>query len=218
MDQWNFHFFFVQLAPYVQGSYPILPQLRQAQLAALALPNTGVATAVDAGDDQSPEGIIHPRDKEIVGYRLFLNAQALVYGGNLPYLGPMFPTWEALQTVGTTVSASVTFDSSSVENGLYLKKGRCPGGPVPESGCGWPMLQTSDGKWNNATITVTGTNTVQFTATASTASVTVVGISYAYNDWPIATIYNSFGLPALPFYFAESGNFKKNNENNIHIF
>jgi sialate O-acetylesterase len=51
-------FDFVQLAAYGWHDYT---HLRQAQLAALQLPNVGMATAVDLGDMKSPNGGIHPR-------------------------------------------------------------------------------------------------------------------------------------------------------------
>ncbi len=41
-------------------------ELRESQAAALALPHTGMATAIDVGDAQD----IHPRDKRTVGHRL----------------------------------------------------------------------------------------------------------------------------------------------------
>ena len=51
-------FNFVQLAAYGWHDYT---HLRQAQLAALQLPNVGMATAIDLGDMKSPNGGIHPR-------------------------------------------------------------------------------------------------------------------------------------------------------------
>jgi len=41
-----------------------LPDTRLAQVAALNLPNVGFATAIDLGDLGSPQGDIHPRDKQ----------------------------------------------------------------------------------------------------------------------------------------------------------
>ena len=59
----NFHlnFYFVLLAAYKEGGYPAWPLIREAQLAALALPYTGVASAQDLGDEKGPAGAIHPR-------------------------------------------------------------------------------------------------------------------------------------------------------------
>jgi sialate O-acetylesterase len=55
--------------------------LRDAQLAALKLPNVGMAVAIDVGDAMD----IHPKDKKTVGLRLAQWALARVYGrGGLP--------------------------------------------------------------------------------------------------------------------------------------
>jgi sialate O-acetylesterase len=64
-------FLFVQLAAYMPladnrpgaGSWA---ELRASQAAALALPHTGMATAIDVGDADD----IHPRDKRTLGHRL----------------------------------------------------------------------------------------------------------------------------------------------------
>lgn len=58
-------FLFVELAPYTEGSdgdnHLAVALIRQAQLAALRLPHTGMAAAFDYGDTASPLGNIHPR-------------------------------------------------------------------------------------------------------------------------------------------------------------
>jgi hypothetical protein len=69
-------FFFVQLAAYGWHDYT---HTRLAQLAALKLPNVGMATAIDLGDMQSPNGGIHPRLKQEVGRRLALTVRAVQY-------------------------------------------------------------------------------------------------------------------------------------------
>jgi sialate O-acetylesterase len=64
-------FLFVQLAAYLPladnrpgaGGWP---ELRASQAAALALPHTGMATAIDVGNADD----IHPRDKRTLGHRL----------------------------------------------------------------------------------------------------------------------------------------------------
>ncbi|KAH8052198.1 sulfuric ester hydrolase [Aureococcus anophagefferens] len=72
-------FLFVQLPPYVENLPSTassgavddsLPLTRLAQAAALALPRTAMATAVDHGDLAAPLGSIHPRDKVVVAERL----------------------------------------------------------------------------------------------------------------------------------------------------
>ena len=47
-----------------------MPAFRQAQHAALKLPNVGYATATDVGDPTSPYISVHPRNKKLIGKRL----------------------------------------------------------------------------------------------------------------------------------------------------
>ncbi|HKO77622.1 MAG TPA: sialate O-acetylesterase [Flavobacterium sp.] len=67
-------FYFVQLANYdiidKSGNKSDWAELREAQAKALQLPNTGMITAIDLGDDND----IHPKNKQDVGYRLSLLA------------------------------------------------------------------------------------------------------------------------------------------------
>lgn len=93
----GFPFLFVQLSPYMdQAPYACLaeggpglpaysatlPRARLRQTAALALPNVGMASAVDLADHASPfwPGSVHPRWKQPIGWRLSLEARRLAYG------------------------------------------------------------------------------------------------------------------------------------------
>lgn len=64
--QGDFPFLYVQLAPYRYNKPEALPGIWEAQLAALAIPNTGMAVITDIGNVAD----IHPRNKEEVGRRL----------------------------------------------------------------------------------------------------------------------------------------------------
>jgi sialate O-acetylesterase len=87
---WNegdFPFLFVQLANwgiYVPQSN--WPELREAQLMTLSVPKTGMAVTIDIGDGSD----IHPKNKQEVGYRLALAAQAIAYGRDVIYSGPIY--------------------------------------------------------------------------------------------------------------------------------
>ncbi|KAM9299657.1 sialate O-acetylesterase [Gastrophryne carolinensis] len=94
----SFPFGFVQLSTY-QKSDPLdnFPDIRWHQTADYGyapnpkMPNTFMAVAMDLGDETSPCGSIHPRDKQTVAYRLFLGARAVAYGEtNINFRGP-FP-------------------------------------------------------------------------------------------------------------------------------
>ncbi|WP_221773425.1 sialate O-acetylesterase [Ruficoccus amylovorans] len=80
-------FYFVQLANCIRKSDPTgeaWAYLREAQAAALDLPNTGMAVAIDIGTSND----IHPRNKQEVGRRLALLALRDQYGYDLSAQGP----------------------------------------------------------------------------------------------------------------------------------
>lgn len=82
----NFPFLFVQLAAF--GSSPVesYATIREAQRRTLRLTDTGMAVAIDIGTENN----VHPPDKQDVGARLALAAEALAYGKKVEYSGPMF--------------------------------------------------------------------------------------------------------------------------------
>lgn len=47
-----------------------------------------MASAVDNGDPTSPYGDIHPRDKQLIGYRLAQSALFITYHQLVQFLGP----------------------------------------------------------------------------------------------------------------------------------
>ena len=98
-SQGDFPFLFVQLANYEAGTGERWPELREAQLRALALPNTGMAVADDIGE----AGDIHPRNKQEVGARLARAARALVYGEKIVYSGPVY---QSMKVEGRRVQLS----------------------------------------------------------------------------------------------------------------
>lgn len=75
-------FVFVELAPYTEGvgwhGDISTALIREAQLAALALPAVAMAAAYDYGDVASPLGNIHPRYKSPVGRRLSRGASTIM--------------------------------------------------------------------------------------------------------------------------------------------
>ena len=88
--QGDFPFLFVQLANFKniksQPANDDWAELREAQLMALSLPNTGLAVAIDIGDELD----IHPKNKQEVGRRLALNALSIAYEKDIDYSGPIY--------------------------------------------------------------------------------------------------------------------------------
>lgn len=93
--QGDFPFAFVQLAsvlpPDPQPIESEWSEVREAQSMALSLPNTGMATTIDIGEEKD----VHPKDKQDVGHRLALWALSNVYGQKMDFSGPVYRSMKA---------------------------------------------------------------------------------------------------------------------------
>jgi len=198
----EFSFYFVQLAPYIGGG-SALPDLRLAQMSALNLDFVGYACTVDLGDDGSdPFGMIHPRNKEEVGRRLSLSVRDITYSENIQYEGPAYKDFHVEQS-SPNIQIRIEFEPQSIGDGLVLVNNDCPA-VIGAQHCGWAEIGTSDGNWANATISLRG-NFAIFSATVS-GNVQPTGVRYLYGEWPVPTLFNTEGLPAIPFF--DSNSFK----------
>ena len=112
----DFPFLIVQLANFMEPMD--LPQesqwaaLREAQLQTLAVPQTGLAVAIDIGEAKD----IHPRNKQDVGRRLARWALAKTYGKELTYSGPLY---KSMKVEGD----KIRIHFSHVGGGLVAKGG-----------------------------------------------------------------------------------------------
>lgn len=85
-------FFYVQLPNFAADIYEKernetfsdWPGIREAQRQALKIPGTGMAVAIDLGEDND----LHPLNKEGIGYRLAMQAAANLYGHRIECSGP----------------------------------------------------------------------------------------------------------------------------------
>lgn len=176
----TFPFLVVQLANY--GGNPAQPsesgwaELREAQLmTAEQLPKTGLATAVDIGDP----GNIHPTNKQEVGRRLALNAEAIAYGQKVEYSGPLY---QSMTVEGSTIRVHFTH----VTGGLVNK--------APDKLQGF-AIAGADGHFVWADAKIDG-NTLVVSSPDVPAPTQV---RYAWADSPTTSLYNGAGLPASPF-------------------
>ena len=103
-EKWNnqtMPFYFVQLAAFRNAALfeenPKWPYVREAQSAALALANTGMAITTDIGDDKD----IHPKNKQEVGRRLALVALRDTYGR--PIKDASAPVYDSYRVEGNTI-------------------------------------------------------------------------------------------------------------------
>ncbi|MGN6555086.1 MAG: sialate O-acetylesterase [Verrucomicrobiota bacterium] len=163
------------------------------------LPHAGVASALDIGDSSTGDNIWlgwHPTNKWDVGFRLALWAMKNDYGqSNLVASGPVLRD----VTVSGNV-ATCTFDYAG--SGLMA-------GFKPPYGTAQPTnaplalfsIAGANGTWYWATATIVGSNTLQLSSPSVT---TPKMVAYACWQNPVgANLYNSNGLPALPFYVAD---------------
>ena len=87
--------FFLQLSTVNVPDDGSFPRLRWSQTGDYGyvpnpkMPNTFMAVAMDLGDNTSPFGSIHPRDKQDVGSRLVVGALNYAYGRHINPQGPV---------------------------------------------------------------------------------------------------------------------------------
>jgi len=174
--QGNFPFLYVQLANYGKPmTEPVMDNalmtVREAQVQNLSIPNTGMAVAIEnAGDNPTN---IHPKNKQVIGYRLGLIARAKVYGEKVEYSGPMYKKYEIKGN-----SIQLYFDH--VGKGLVAKDGKLTGFAI----C------AEDHKWVWADAKIVGKTVV----VSSPEVTTPVAVRYCWGVNPPASLSNKEGL------------------------
>jgi sialate O-acetylesterase len=175
--QGDLPFYFVQLANFNAGGTPgrnSWAYLREAQAGVLALPQTAMAVTIDLGDPRN----IHPRNKQEVGRRLALIAQANLYGLSGDVSGPQFA---GLEPAGTALRVRFTY----AETGLITRDR--PVQSLEIAGAD-RVFHPASGRIEGETLVV-----------SSSAVPHPVAVRYAWADAPVANLYNGAGLPAAPF-------------------
>ncbi len=176
----EFPFLFVQLANFMarapEPADSDWAELREAQGAALALPNTGMAVAIDIGE----EGDIHPRNKQDVGRRLALAARAIAHKErSLAHSGPVYRGM-------TAAGGSIRLAFDHADGGLAARGGGALKGFA---------IAGEDGKFVWADATIDGETVVVRSARIGKAA----AVRYAWADNPDCNLVNGAGLPAAPF-------------------
>jgi len=193
----NLSFFFVQLAAYGQD----YAEIRNAQMAALKLPQTGYAAAIDLGDPSSPLGSIHPRRKQEVGRRLALACLKVQYDMDVVATGPVF---ESFTSDGNSTTLRFEKDSSI---GLHLN-----GTAACTTCCQQSPLEVQifpGYGWRRTDVPVVSVNALSADVTLS-AGESIVGVRFAWEGYPQCALYNGEGGPddhagiaATPFRFSQ---------------
>ena len=164
-------------------------EFRDAQRRALAIPFTGMASAVDVGDVDD----IHPKNKLDVGERMALWALRDVYGRKDTVVsGPLL---KGVQS-GKPGTLLVAFDH--VDGGLTAGKmaGRGKFEPLPATAIGGFAIAGDDKVWHRATAAVDGDGIVLSAPGVTNPKF----VRYGYRMNPLdANLYNKAGLPASPF-------------------
>ncbi len=173
-------FYFVQLAAYKAPSKDPapggqLPEMREAQAKTLSIPHTGMAVAIDIGDEKD----VHPRNKLDVGKRLARLALTGTYGKPGVPCGPIF---RDASVQGSRIR--VHFDH--IDGGLVARNGPLRGFAIA----------AADGRFAFADAVIDGDSVVVSSPSVSSPAF----VRYAWSDNPVdANLFNADGLPAAPF-------------------
>jgi len=193
----DFPFVFVQLPNL--GTLPTTPDqqpekwvgdfvgVREAQAMALALPNTGMAVAIDLGNPQN----VHPKDKMDVGIRLSLVARHLAYGENIVYTGP---TYDSMKVEGNKIRITFKNVGGGLEIGVppWTASGIIP--PLAsELQCF--TISGADKKWAWAKAMIEGDDVIVWSDEVANP----IAVRYDWFNNPNGNLYNKEKLPAAPF-------------------
>jgi sialate O-acetylesterase len=175
----DFPFLIVQLAgfqkPAPQPGDDAWAELRDAQfIASKAVRNGGLATAVDVGEVAD----IHPKNKQEVGRRLALLAEAKFYHKGVAFSGPIY---KSMSSKGAAII--ISFDHAG---GLKTSDGSAVRGFA---------IAGDDHKWYWADAKIDGNKVV-----VSASDVPhPVAVRYAWASYTDLNLQNGDGFPALPF-------------------
>ncbi|KAG8434692.1 hypothetical protein GDO86_012884 [Hymenochirus boettgeri] len=176
----HFPFGFVQLSTYMKfdkkDKYPDIRWHQTADYGYVPNPkmiNTFMAVAMDLGDETSPYGSVHPRDKQTVAYRLYLGARAVAYGSkNISFQGPFPAKFEV-------------FDKESYINITYNQKLLIThlSDTIFEVLCGESVYEYEPelNSWLAATVMSVDSNVVTVYYKGCSQ---ISGLRYAWEDWP----------------------------------
>jgi sialate O-acetylesterase len=150
---------------------------RESMAAALSLPKTGQAIAIDLGDASN----IHPKNKQDVGARLALVARKVAYGQAILASGPSYRSH-------TTLSDTIVVEFNDVGGGLVSRSS--------DGRLGGFSVAGADRKFVWAEAKVVGTRVYVWSDRVRKP----VAVRYAWSNNPDqANLYNRAQLPAAPF-------------------
>lgn len=181
-EKWGyeFSFLFVQLAGYqtdeeMPADY-VWAHLREAQYKTLSLPNTGMAVAIDIGNEKD----IHPTNKVNVGKRLALAAQKVAYKEDVVFSGP---TYKRMKIEGNKIRLSL----DNLGSGIWVKD--------KYSYIRGFAIAGADKKFVWAKAYSDGDDIIVYSEDIKEP----VAVRYNWGNTPDGNLYNMENLPAVPF-------------------
>ena len=175
---YEFPFYYVQLAGY-QKQVTVQPEsnyakLRWDQWKSLSMPRTGMATAVDIGNQND----IHPKNKQEVARRLLLVALNKTYGKKDLVCEAPVP----VKCKYSEGKATITFN-----NKIHVRNDSVAAGFI---------LCDANGKYVEGNAKLETPNTISITAPGLGK---IKDVRYNWAEYPIGNIYGPTNLPVLPF-------------------
>ena len=176
----DFPFLYVQLANFEKREPLPGPSnwavIREAQLKALSLPNTGMAVAIDIGNATN----IHPKNKQEVGRRLAIIALNKVYDNKtVEFSGPVY---QSVTFLGDTAIISFSY----AEKGLKTSNGKNPTAFA---------IAGNDKKFKWAKTKIVGNKIYVWNDNVPNPK----AVRYGWADNPACNLTGENGLPVSPF-------------------
>ena len=172
--EFNFPFYYAQIAPYRYSKNEFSHQLRDAQRKALeSTSKTGMAILSDVGEEND----IHPRNKKDVGERLALLALMNDYGFDIVSSGPLYKSHQ-------NFSKYIEVDFKSKGTGL-----------ITEGNLSGFEIAGLNGVFHKASAKIIN-NKVRV---SSKKVNNPINVRYGWENWFKGTLFNKEGLPASSF-------------------
>lgn len=175
--EYEFPFYFVQIAPYLYNPDPdrqVSQKLREAQRHSLKTANTGMVVTLDIGNPSN----IHPANKRDVGSRLAGLALANDYGKDLVASGPLY---KGFKTENSKLSVEFDF----VGSGLFCPEKELTGFEIAGKD---QVYVPARAKIKDNVVVLSHPNVKM-----------PEYVRYAWRDDSHATLFNIEGLPASSF-------------------
>ena len=149
-------------------------ELREAQAMTLKEPKTGMAVAIDIGN-----GNIHPIDKQDVGHRLALQAEAVAYGAPVEANAPHYASM-------AVEGAAIRIRCADSGGGFVTKDGVAPLSF---------LIAGNDKAFVPADAVIDGDSIVVHSGQVAAPT----AVRYAWADNPPVNLFGKNGLPVAPF-------------------